>query len=213
MSATIAPALAAAFDYAGVAVFAATGALAAARDRHDIVAFAFFAAVTGIGGGTLRDLILDQPVFWVVDQGHLAVCLATAGFVYLFGPGGPRRETALLWADAVGLAAYAVLGSLKALGVGAPPLVAVAMGVLTACFGGVVRDLLAHQPSVLLRREVYVSAAVVGAVLTVALVGAGLDAAVAAVLAFIAAVFVRAGALLFGWRLPGWRSRDFTDAP
>ena len=94
-----------ALDYAGVAVFAATGALAAARRRHDIVTFAFFAAVTGVGGGTLRDLLIGAPVFWVQAWGYLAVCLLVAVAVWLAGA-RTWRMTALLWLDAVGMAIH-----------------------------------------------------------------------------------------------------------
>ena len=99
-------------DYLGVAVFAVTGALAAARSRHDVVTFAAFAILTGIGGGTLRDLLIRVPVFWVHDSGYIYVCLAAAGLVWLAGE-RPWRTSALAWFDAVGLAAYAVLGAAK----------------------------------------------------------------------------------------------------
>src|SRR3954470_25020856 len=94
-------------DYAAVAVFAMTGALAAARNRHDIVTFGFFAAITGVGGGTLRDLLIGAPVFWVQRPGYVMVCLGAALLVWLLGNRGWRFR-ALLWFDAVGLAAYAV---------------------------------------------------------------------------------------------------------
>jgi uncharacterized membrane protein YeiH len=114
-------------DYAGVSVFAAAGALAAARKGQTIVTFAFFAAVTGVGGGTVRDLLLGAPVFWVHDAGYVAVCVAMAGLVWALGEriSGGR---VLLWLDAIGLSAYAVLGAAKAAAWGAPPLVAVVMG-------------------------------------------------------------------------------------
>src|ERR1700756_4294682 len=129
-------------DYAAVAVFGATGALAAARRKHDIVTFAFFAAVTGVGGGTLRDLLIGARVFWVGRPTYLVVCLAAALAVWIFGwgRGGGR---VLNWLDALGMAAYAVVGALKALSLGAPPLSAVVMGVLTSTFGGIIRDVLA----------------------------------------------------------------------
>jgi uncharacterized membrane protein YeiH len=149
-------------DYAAVAVFGATGALAAARRNHDIVTFGFFAAVTGVGGGTLRDLLIGAPVFWVDRPAYVLACLAAALAVWLFGVGRWREQT-LLWLDALGMAAYAVVGAAKAGSLGAPPFSAVVMGVLTATFGGIIRDVLAGEPSVLLRREVYVSAALLGA--------------------------------------------------
>jgi uncharacterized membrane protein YeiH len=193
-------------DYAAVAVFAATGALAGARRKHDIVTFGFFAAVTGVGGGTLRDLLLDAPVFWVQRPGYLATCLAAALAVWIFGAGRWRMRI-LLWLDAVGLAAYCAVGAAKAASLGAPPLSAMVMGVLTACFGGIVRDVLAHEPSVLLRREVYVTCAVIGAALYVTLHQFGVDPLTAGLASAATAFLLRAGAILWGWTLPGFPGR------
>src|SRR6187551_332113 len=100
-------------DYAAVAVFGASGALAAARSKHDIITFAFFAAVTGVGGGTLRDLLIDAPVFWVARPEYIVVCVAAAVAVWLFGS-TRWRELVLLWLDALGMAAYCVVGAAKA---------------------------------------------------------------------------------------------------
>ena len=197
----------AALDYAGVAVFAATGALAAARDRHDLVTMTFFAAVTGVGGGTLRDLLIGAPVFWVADWRYIAMCIAASVVVWLLGP-RPWRFRLLLWLDAFGRAAYGVIGAAKAEAWGAAPLICIVMGALTACFGGVVRDLLAGQPSVLLRREIVVSAALTGATVFVVLKALDMGAWPAAALAVTAAFVLRAGALRWGWSLP-----SFPEAP
>ncbi len=193
-------------DYLGVAVFAVTGALAAARSRYDLVTFAAFAIVTGIGGGTLRDLLIGAPVFWVHASGYLYVCLGSAGAVWLLG-GQYWRSEVLIWLDAVGLAAYAVLGAAKALAAGVPPPVAVMMGTLTATFGGILRDLFAGEPSVLLRREIYITAAVLSATVFVVAVGFGMDAMLAGPLAFAAGFVLRAGAIARGWMLPGFGGR------
>lgn len=190
-------------DYLGVAVFAITGALAAARSRHDVITFAAFAILTGIGGGTLRDLLIGVPVFWVHRSGYIYVCLAAAGAVWLLGE-QRWRSSALAWFDAVGLAAYAVLGAAKALGVGVSPPVAVVMGTLTATFGGIMRDLIAGQPSVLLKREIYITAAVLAATVFVAATTLGLEPNIAAVVGFAAGFGLRAGAIAFGWALPGF---------
>ena len=191
-------------DYAAVAVFGATGALAAARQKHDIVTFGFFACVTGVGGGTLRDLLIGAPVFWVAQPGYLLACLAAALLIWTFGS-GQGRQRVLLWLDAVGLAAYCVVGAAKAAAMGAPPFSAMVMGVLTACFGGVIRDVLAHEPSVLLRREVYVTCAVLGAGLFLLLQIAGLGPLPAGIAGAAAAFALRAGAILWNWSLPGFR--------
>lgn len=196
--------LLAALDYAGVAVFAASGALAAARAKQTIVTFAFFAAVTGVGGGTVRDLLIGAPVFWVYRSDYLGVCMIAAGAVWLLR-GDRFRETALLWLDAVGLAAYAVIGAAKALSYGVPPLAAVAMGVLTASFGGIVRDVLAGTPSILLRREIYVSAAALAALVYVALHLAGIAEVFAGLVGAGAGFALRAAALRWNLALPGYR--------
>jgi uncharacterized membrane protein YeiH len=191
------------FDYAAVAVFGATGALAAARRKHDIITFAFFAAITGVGGGTLRDLLIGAPVFWVARPGYLVVCLGAAVAVWLLGA-RTWRMGLLLWLDAVGMAAYCMVGAAKALSLGVHPISAVVMGVLTACFGGVLRDILAGEPSVLLRREIYVTAALAGAAVFVTLASFGADRLFASGAGVTVAFAVRAGALRWGWSLPAF---------
>lgn len=199
------PALAA-LDYAAVGVFALSGALAAARAKQAIVTFAFFAAVTGIGGGTLRDLLIGAPVFWVANQGYLGVCLMAAALVWVIDI-GERRLAWLLWLDAVGLAAYAVVGAAKALSYGTPPLVAVVMGVLTASFGGIIRDVLGGTPSVLLGREIYVSAAALAALIYTGLRLLGVDPIAAGIVGALSGFALRAAALGWGVTLPGYRER------
>lgn len=191
-----------ALDYLGVAIFAVTGALVAARARQDIVTCAFFAGMTGMGGGTIRDLLIGAPVFWMGEGGFVAVCLVATIAVWFLRtdqwPGKPLR-----WLDAVGLAAYCAFGSLKALSFGIDPVPAVLMGVITATFGGVLRDMVAGQPSILLQREIYVTAAIVGAVVTVILSHHfGLNGWIAGGSGALAAFAIRAGALTRGWKLP-----------
>ncbi|MGQ3016422.1 trimeric intracellular cation channel family protein [Phenylobacterium sp.] len=198
-------------DYAAVFVFGASGALAAARRKHDIVTFTFFAAVTGVGGGTLRDLLIDAPVFWVVRPEYLIAPLAASVAVWLFGA-GKARLFILTWLDALGLCAYAVVGAAKALAFGVPAGAAVVMGVLTATFGGVLRDVLAEEPSVLLKREIYVTAALVGACVFVVLNVMGVPQLPSALAGFGVGLAIRAGAILFRWSLPGFPGRATPDA-
>jgi uncharacterized membrane protein YeiH len=194
-------------DYAGIALFAATGALAASRKQLDIIGFLFFAGMTAVGGGTVRDLILGVPVFWVANPAYLVVCAVTAVVVFLTAHLFESRYKLLLWLDAVGLAAYCVFGAWKALDVTGAPVVAVVMGVLTATFGGVLRDQLAGEPSVLLRQEIYITCALVGAGAYVGLDLAGLPMMWAAVPAAIVAFAIRGGALKFGWSFPPYKAR------
>lgn len=206
--------LLAVLDMAGVAVFAVSGALAAARIKQTIVTFAFFATVTGLGGGTLRDILIGAPVFWVgrsdYRADYLGICLVAAAAVWLLRADRWRLD-ALLWFDAVGLGAYSVLGAAKALEHGVPALPAVGMGVLTASFGGIVRDLLAGEPSVLLRREIYVSAAALGAATYVGLTLAGLSMWPAAIAGAAAGFGLRALAIATGLKLPGYRPSTGDD--
>lgn len=195
-------------DYAGIAVFAATGALAASRKQLDIIGFVFLAAVTGIGGGTLRDLILGQvPVFWVANPDYIVVTSVVAVIVFFTAHLVESRYRLLLWLDAIGLAAYSVLGAAKGLAATGSPTVAIVTGVLTATFGGILRDLLAGEPSVLLRPEIYLTAALAGAAVYTLAVGLGSPEVAAASLAVPAAFAVRGGALRFGWTFPTYRSR------
>src|SRR5438270_7779882 len=130
-------------DYFGIGVFAVSGALLAAEKRQTLVTFIFFAAVTGVGGGTLRDLLIGAPVFWVGKPDYVIACLGAAAAVWILGPRRFRGRI-LTWLDAIGMAAYAVVGALKATSLGVTQFTAVVMGVLTATFGGVIRDVLAH---------------------------------------------------------------------
>jgi uncharacterized membrane protein YeiH len=191
-------------DYFGIAVFAVSGALVAAERRLDFVTFVFFAVVTGVGGGTLRDLLIGAPVFWIHTNATLLICIAAALLVWV----ASRRRfagKALLWFDAAGMAAYATYGSAKALGYGVAPVPAFAMGVLTACVGGIIRDVLAGEPSVLMRRELYVTPAALSAALLVALSMTDVRVWIAAAIATVAGFALRGAAIARGWSLPAYR--------
>jgi len=188
-------------DLAGIFVFAASGALVAAAKRLTMVTFLFFAVITGVGGGTMRDLLIGAPVFWIAENTVLLICIAAAVIVWLL-PSKWLEGRLLDWLDAAGLAAYASFGAAKGLALGVAPLPAIGMGVLTACLGGIVRDVLAGEPSILMRPELYVTAAALSAALTVALIAAGAPGAVAGLVAFVAGFALRGAAILRGWSLP-----------
>jgi uncharacterized membrane protein YeiH len=192
-------------DLLGVAVFAVTGALVASRKQMDIVGFAFLAVVTGVGGGTVRDLVLGQaPVFWVREPIYLLVCVGCAIAVFLSAHMPRSRLVWLIWLDAVGMALFAVLGAEKALAHG--PIVAVTMGVVTAVMGGMIRDILGGESPVILRQEIYATAALLGAVVfLLALLVLPRDAAV--VCGVVAGFALRGLALRKGWSLPVYRPR------
>jgi uncharacterized membrane protein YeiH len=194
------------FDIAGLAVFAASGALAAAQRAQTFVTLAFFALITGVGGGTVRDLLIGAPVFWVHDARVAAVCLGVAALVWVT-PERWWRGAALDWFDAIGLAAYAVYGAAKAIGYGIPPLPAAVMGVVTGCVGGIIRDVLAGEPSILMRPELYVTAAALASGSFVVLRVSGVDPRVAAVVAAALGFGLRAAAIRWHLALPAYRGR------
>ena len=201
-------------DPLAIAVFAASGALEASRKRLDAVGFVLIAIVTGFGGGTVRDLLLGRtPVFWLRAPGLLAVCAVVGVFVFFFAHRLESRFRALLWADAVGLSLYAVIGAKTALAAGADPWAAVLLGTVTATFGGILRDILCNELPLILRKEIYATAAAGGAAVFVMLDKAGVAHVVALVAGVAIAFAIRAVAIWRGWSLPPYRPRPAQDYP
>lgn len=194
-------------DLAAAVVFATTGALVASRKEMDILGFMWLGVITGIGGGTLRDLLLGLPVFWVQDATPVALCLLVAGVVHFSAHRVSSRYRLLLYLDAFGMALVTIAGAAKGLDAGAGPLVALVMGVITASFGGILRDLLGQEPSILLRRDIYVSASAAGAALFLGSLAAGLPREGAMAAGLVTAAGIRGLALWFNWSLPVYRAR------
>src|SRR5687767_7862363 len=193
------------FDVIAAVVFAVSGALVASRKGLDVMAFMWLAVITGVGGGTVRDLILDVPVFWVQNPVYVSACLVTAVAMHFVAPLVESRYKTLLWFDAFGLALVTVAGTVKALDVGAPALVAIVMGAVTGAVGGIIRDTLGHVPSVLLRHEIYVTASVLGACAYVGLDGLSFGRLAAMIVGFGVTFSVRSLAITYGWSLPVFR--------
>lgn len=200
------PQIPAVLDLAGIAVFALSGALLAARLRQTFVTMAFFALVTGVGGGTVRDLLIGAPVFWVRDPWVAPVCLAVALTAW-FTPRKWWEGNLLDYADAAGLAAYTVLGTAKALAFAVAPVPAVVMGIVTGCVGGIIRDVLAGRPSILMRPELYVTAAALSSTLCAIGTVLGAPRELVWALAAAAGFALRAAAIRFGLALPSYRAQ------
>ena len=191
------------FDLIGVAVFAASGALAAAQKRLDVLGFILFGTITGVGGGTARDLLLGtDEVFWIADTRYLWACIAASCLTWLLAGRSRSLRSLLLWADALGLALFSVLGTIKALQWDAPLIVAVVMGMMTASFGSLIRDSLLGRPPVLLEPNIYVTAALLGAGGYTILQAFPPTAALAMPVAMAAAFTLRSMAIIFDLRLP-----------
>ena len=198
-----------ALDLASVLVFAITGALVAARAQLDIIGFVFVACLTSVGGGTVRDLLLGRdPVFWIADPAPVALATGVALSVFFTHHLLASRMAAIVWLDAVALSVAVAAGVGVAHGLGHPIWVQVVMGVVTGCFGGLMRDVVCNEvPLVLKQGELYVTAALAGGAAAVAMrevVAPGvLPLAACAGVTFL----LRAGSILFGWRLPSFRAR------
>lgn len=193
--------------YLGVFAFAASGALAAGRKGMDIFGFVFVALLPAVGGGTVRDLLLGVQPFWISDQLNIWVAFGAAVSVFLAGRHF-RRARVLIWADAIGLSVFAVLGARSAYLMTDSALVAVMLGVTTAVVGGILRDVVCNELPLVLHKEIYASAAVAGAGCYCLL--STLDIADdMAVLASIAVCFaIRAIAMLTNLSLPVSRLED-----
>ncbi len=194
-----------ALDWLGIVAFTVTGALVASRKGMDVVGFIVLGTVTGVGGGTLRDALLGLPVFWINDSTYLITCALVSVAVFFAAHIPQSRYQSLLWADAIGLALFAVTGTEKAAQAGFDPTVAVAMGVITATFGGIVRDVLGGEPPVILSREIYATAALAGAVVFMVLMVIGASRELAVGAGFSIGLLIRAAALRYGWSLPQYR--------
>jgi uncharacterized membrane protein YeiH len=188
----------------GTAAFAVSGALAASRKGMDIFGFCVLALMPAVGGGTIRDIIIDRlPVFWVSDNRYVAVAIIAA-LVVFFAPHnrpGIRREV-LVWADALGLALFATLGTKICLQHDTGPLVAVMLGVTTAVTGGMIRDVICNEIPLILSREIYATAAFAASLAYVLADHLALGDNLALTIGVATGFAVRGLAIVFNWAMP-----------
>lgn len=190
-------------DLLGVAVFAISGVLAAGRKDMDWLGVLVVAALTAIGGGTLRDVLLDRhPLFWIVDTTYLVVIAAAAFVTLLYVRRRPLPGNVLLLADAAGLALFTLYGAQVAEAAGLSPIIIVLMGTMTGAAGGVLRDILCAEIPLILRRDIYATAAIAGASIYLAAQALGMARSWAFPLGMLVVVALRVNAILRGWRLP-----------
>jgi uncharacterized membrane protein YeiH len=187
--------------YFGDVVFAVSGALTAARYRMDVIGFVLIGTVTGIGGGTTRDLLLGRTVWWTQDPFELTLCVAAALVTFFFIKSDITRRKGMIWSDALGLAAFAVVGCHVALEFGSPFVISIFMGMVTATGGGVVRDVLTNTQPMILCGQVYATAALLGSLSYAGLQRIGVPAVAAELAAFLAAFSLRALAIIFDIRM------------
>jgi uncharacterized membrane protein YeiH len=196
-------------DYASVLVFALTGALVASRAQLDLVGFAFMACLTAVGGGTVRDLLLDRhPVFWVGQPDYVLIATAAAVVVFFTAHLVESRYNLLVWLDSFALSIAAAAGAGAALSLNQSGVIVVLMGVTTGCLGGLMRDVVCNEvPLVLKQGELYVSCAFAGAFAAVIATRLGFDELATLAACALICWSLRAGSLVFGWRLPVYKAR------
>ena len=193
----------------GTAAFAVSGALAASRKRMDIFGFCVLALMPAVGGGTIRDILIDRvPVFWVSDNRYVAVAIIAALVVFFAPYRGPgSRQRLLVWADALGLALFAALGTEICLQHNTGPLVAVMLGVTTAVTGGMIRDVICNEIPLILSREIYATAAFVSSLAYVVADRMALGDTASLTIGVLTGLAVRGLAIIYDWSLPSFGSR------
>ena len=194
-------------DLVGVAVFAVSGALAAGRKGLDLLGVVVLGLATAIGGGTIRDLLLDRhPIFWLVDPAYLTTIVGASLLTVAYVRWRPPPSAALLVADALGLALFSVAGAQIAQRAGLPPAAGVVLGTVTGCAGGAVRDVLsAEVPLVLRRGNLYASAAIAGTSAYFLLELAGVPRAAATLAGMAVVAGLRLAAIWWRLQLPVFR--------
>ncbi len=196
-------------DHASVLIFALTGALVASRAQLDVVGFAFIACLTAVGGGTVRDVLLDRnPVFWIANPSFIATACAAAILIFFTAHLFESRYRLLLWLDSLALAVAVPAGVATALAMSQPLPIVVIMGMVTGCLGGLMRDVVCNEvPLVLKQGELYVTAAFAGSLAAVAVSLVTWQELFILIACAGVTWALRAGSLAFGWRLPVYRSR------
>jgi uncharacterized membrane protein YeiH len=190
-----------AFDLIGCGVFAVSGAIIAYQQKMDGIGVVVLATVTAIGGGTLRDLLLGIPVFWLNQPSYIYVVVFTCLIAILWINKTNRLpDKSLEFADAVGLSLFVVMGTEKALGYGVAPITAVIMGMMTGCFGGVLRDVMANQIPLIFQKHLYAVCCLAGGSVYVTLDGY-VEPSTAAVAAFFTVLLLRIAAIKKGWSI------------
>lgn len=196
-------------DYASVFIFALTGALTASRAQLDLIGFVFLANLTAVGGGTVRDLLLDRnPIFWIEAPSFVLFATLAAILVFATAHLLESRQRTLLWLDALALSVAVAAGVGVALNLGHAPIIVAIMGAVTGTMGGLMRDVVANEvPLALKQGELYVTAAFAGALAAIAAMEITSNPILILAACTLVTLILRAGSIAFGWRLPVYKSK------
>ena len=187
--------------YFGDVVFAISGALMAAKYKMDIVGFIMIGTITGIGGGTTRDLLLGRTVWWTQDPVELILVVTVSIITFFFITNEITRNKGAIWADALGLSVFAVVGTHIALAFGSPFFIAVVIGIITATGGGVIRDMITNNLPMIMSGQLYATAALLGALSYASLKYWGAGEVTSEIVGVLAAFTLRASAIIFDIRM------------
>ncbi len=199
-------------DLLGTVVFAVTGLLAARRKELDLFGAIVIAMVTAIGGGTLRDLIIDVPVFWTQEDIYIYVVVISAMLLFFFARYRRLPVRMLLFLDALGLAVFTVIGTQKAMALGFSDPIAIMTGIMTGVVGGVIRDVLVGEVPLVFRKEIYATASFAGASIFLLLEHLGFSIDIAVIVAIIITLIIRVLAIVFNIELPVFISYKTPEA-
>jgi len=190
-------------DYAGTAVFAISGALAAIHKRFDLFGILILAAVTAIGGGTLRDVLIGRtPVGWMQHIEYLYVIFGSAIFTILFRKYLVYLRRTLFLFDSIGLALFTIVGVELGIQNQLHPVICIMLGTMTAAFGGVIRDILSNEIPLIFHKEIYASISVVGGIMFYGLLTNGIEQQLSYMLSAVVIIILRILAVKYGWKLP-----------
>jgi uncharacterized membrane protein YeiH len=190
------------FDLFGTCVFAISGALAAGQKRMDIFGAAALGTVTAVGGGSLRDILLNQNVFWIINPTYLYIAVIASMITYFAARKFSIPKKVLLLSDAIGLAVFTVIGVSKTLKFSDSFYVVIIMGIMTGVVGGMIRDILSNEVPLVLRKEIYATAALLGAAVYVAMYNSQIPQSLCIVAGAMITLVCRLAAIFFNWSLP-----------
>lgn len=187
----------------GTISFAMSGSFAAMQKRFDPFGVLIIAFVTSVGGGTVRDLLLDVPVFWMHDLLAVSLIFFTSIFTMIFKLIERKFQVTLFIFDSLGLGLFTIIGVQKGLNADLHPVIGVVLGTITGCFGGIIRDILLNRIPLIFRKEIYATAAIVGGIVYILLKNfSGLSEEINQILTILLIVSIRTLAVKYHWQMP-----------
>jgi uncharacterized membrane protein YeiH len=201
------PNFALAIEILGTISFAMSGSFAAMQKRFDPFGVIIIAFVTSVGGGTVRDLLLDVPVFWMHDLLSVSLIFFTAVFTMIFKLIEKKFQVTLFIFDSLGLGLFTIIGVEKGLNAEINPIIGVVLGTITGCFGGIIRDILLNRIPLIFRKEIYATAAIAGGILYILLKNySGFSEEINQIITILLIVSIRTFAVKYHWQIPKFYS-------